>query len=1174
MTKITIDGNTATAKIAYAMSELATIYPITPSSPMAEYCDEMSAKGVNNLFGTPLKIIEMQSEGGASGALHGGLSSGTMTTTFTASQGLLLMIPNMYKISGELLPCVMHVSARTLATHALSIFGDHSDVMAARQTGWAMLCSSSVQECQDLALVSHLATLKSSVPFIHFFDGFRTSHEINTIEDIDVEKIKPYIPYDKIKEFRQRGLSSTTPHMQGTAQNPDIFFQNREACNIYYKNVPLYVKKCMKDVEEITGRKYNLFDYVGHPKATSIIIMMGSGTTTAEETVNYLNTHGEKVGLIKVRLFRPFDMASLVNAIPKSVKKIAVLDRTKEPGAQGEPLYQDVVCTLNENNMTHIKVVGGRYGLGSKEFTPSMVNAVFENLKLKSPKNHFTVGITDDITYTSLPIKRHINTHENENIYNCKFYGYGGDGTVSASKSSIKIISNNSNYNGQAYFEYDSKKNGNTTICHLRFSNCKINSSYLTESIDFVSVNNETYLSKYNVLKGIKTNGTLLINTEWTPSELEKHISLNTKKEIAEKNINVYLINAYNIAEKLGLKNKINMIMQSAFFKLMEVIPYSLANEQMKLFAKNTYSKKGEAIVNMNYSAIDSVDGNLIKFTAPKEWKNLSICDCSKCSSPCNKYYKEYIQPIQKLEGNNLPVSSFSADGHIPTNTTQYEKRGIAPNLPCWNSEHCVQCNLCSVVCPHAAIRPKLIIPDHLKNKPESLKTLKAIAEPYYEYVLQVSPMDCTGCGLCESICPSKQKAITMVDASTIKEQEKVNYEFVNNLPINKSKIFNELTLKGGQFNLPYFEFSGACAGCGETPYIKLISQLFGDRMIIANATGCSSIYGGSSPTCPYVKDTDGHGIAWANSLFEDNAEFGLGIKLGKEYQQLSLIQSLNYIKTKTKNTSLLSAIDEYKVCKNTKKQRELGNNILELVEKLNTTDTTTLQHIDNIKALKNSFATDGVWIIGGDGWAYDIGYGGLDHVLASKENVNILVLDTEVYSNTGGQSSKSTPKGAIAKFASYGKRTNKKDLGLMATIYKDVYVAKVALGADMNQFMTAVKEAESYNGVSLIIAYAPCIEHGIDMSQSILEEKRAVESGYWYLWRYNPTKLQSKQNPFTLDSPEPTMSYQDFLMGENRYKQLLKKDESLAKELFYEAQEKSIETYNLLKELSEKEYK
>lgn len=1168
MSKITVDGNNATAKIAYAMSEIATIYPITPSSTMAEVCDEMSAKGVKNLFGKPVKVVEMQSEGGASGALHGALSSGALSTTFTASQGLLLMIPNMYKIAGELLPCVMHVSARTIATHALSIFGDHSDVMAVRQTGWAMLCSSSVQECQDLALVSHLATLRASVPFVHFFDGFRTSHELNTIEEIDLEKVKNYIPYDKIEKFRERALSSSNPHMQGTAQNPDVFFQNREASNIYYQNVPLCVKKAMQDVYEITGRKYGLMEYYGHPKAQNVIVLMGSGVTTAEETVDYLNANGYKVGLIKVRLYRPFDIPSLLNALPKSVKKIAVLDRTKESGSQGEPLYKDVVCALTEAGYNHIQVVGGRYGLGSKEFTPEMVKAVFDNLKQKSPKNHFTVGINDDVTYRSLEVSEELAIHSDK-TKNCKFYGYGGDGTVSANKNSIKIITENTDLLGQAYFEYDSKKTGNATICHLRFSDQPIKSSYLVQNVDFVAVHNQTYLTKYNVIKGLKKGGTLLLNTEWNLEELDKIIPNDIKYTLFDKKIRLFVIDAYSIAKNLGLGSKINLIMQASFFKLLDIIPYEKAKEQMKEFAKKSYGKKGEAVLNMNYSAIDKAEANLKEIAIPSAWGVKNEHNCSTCAHPC-KYFNEYINPIQKLEGNSLPVSKFSPDGHVPTNTTKFEKRGVASMLPKWNSANCIQCNMCAFVCPHASIRPRLINPQDLKDTPATLHPVDAIGESYYKYVMQVSPEDCTGCGVCASVCPAKNKAIVMTDATEIFESEKSNYYYVDSLPKQQSKLFNKFTVKGSQYSLPYFEFSGACAGCGETPYIKVISQLFGDRMIIANATGCSSIYGGSSPTSPYVKDENGNGVAWANSLFEENAEFGYGIKLGLNYQQEALKEKLvtfkNHNKAKTNKL-----IDLYLAETNPAEQRKLGKELVENLSKLSAKDEEMLKEINDIKSLAKNFTTESMWIVGGDGWAYDIGYGGLDHVLASGENLNILVLDTEIYSNTGGQASKATPKGAVVKFANNGKRTNKKDLGLMATTYKDVYVAKVAMGANMNQFLTSVKEAEAYNGVSLIIAYAPCIDHGFKMSDSQLEMKRAVECGYWQLWRFNPDLLKQGKSGFILDNPKPKLDFNEFLLGENRYKQLFKKDEALALKLFEETKQKALSTYEELKELSEK---
>ena len=1167
MEKITIDGNTATATIAYAMSEIATIYPITPSSTMAEICDTKASNNEKNIFGNVVKVVEMQAESGASGALHGALASGSLATTFTASQGLLLMIPNMYKIAGELLPCVMHVSARTIATHALSIFGDHSDVMAVRQTGWAMLSSASVQECMDMALISHLSTLKSSVPFVHFFDGFRTSHELNTITPIDMEKIKTLIPYDKINEFKLRGLNSTAPHQQGTAQNPDIFFQNREACNSFYNKVPNIVEKTMKEVAKITGRKYDLFDYVGHPKATHVIVVMGSGASTTEETVKYLVSQGEKVGLIKVRLFRPFSVKHFINKLPSTTKVVTVLDRTKEAGSVGEPLYEDVCVALKEFGLDKIKVLGGRYGLGSKEFTPSMVGAVFENAKSSTPKNHFTVGINDDVTHTSLTINKII--HPNPaSVTSCKFYGYGGDGTVSANKNSIKILSDVSNMYGQAYFEYDSKKSGNTTISHLRFSQNPINESYLLDNIDFVSVHNQTYVTKYNVLKGLKKGGTLLLNTEWKGAELEKMLPENFKKQIAEKDIKFYTIDAYTIAEKLGLGSKINLVMQSAFFKVSGIIDFETAKDEMKRHALKSYGHKGEKVVSANYNAIDSAENEINKVDYPATWKTLKAETIKANKGINDEYYENYIKPISRLEGNELPVSAFNPRGIVPTDTAKFEKRGIATKLPCWKSEGCIQCNMCAFVCPHAAIRPHLIKNANLKDAPDTLNTLPAIAEQGLNYVMQVNPLDCTGCGVCASVCPRKDQALSMVDAEDIKDKLEQNYNFTQLVPSEKSAVFKEDTVKGSQFKKPLFEFSGACAGCGETPYIKVLSQMFGERMVIANATGCSSIYGGSSPTCPYAKTEEGNGIAWANSLFEDNAEFGYGIKLGLTYQEEKLKEVLNQLK-EVKNKKLNTLIDEYLTTTNNNTKRRLGASIIDQLDTL-PNDSKTLNLKSEIEGLKNHFSHDSVWIIGGDGWAYDIGYGGLDHVLASGENVNILVLDSEIYSNTGGQASKSTPKGAVAKFANKGKRTHKKDLGLIATTYKDVYVAKVAMGANMNQFVTALKEAEAHQGVSLIIAYAPCIDHGFNMANSQVEMKRAVDCGYWNLWRYNPALKEQCKNPFILDSPKPTLDFDEFLLGENRFARLMKTDETLAKSLFEETKKFALEKYEELKKLSE----
>ena len=1165
----TIDGNEACALTSYMFTEVAGIYPITPSSPMAELTDEWSFNDRLNIFNDKVKVVEMQSEAGAAGMVHGSLQAGCLTTTYTASQGLLLMIPNMYKMAGEMLPCVIHVAARSLSTHALSIFGDHQDIYATRQTGFCMLASNNVQEAQDLASVAHLSTLSSSLPFLHFFDGFRTSHEINTIEDIDIDTIKHLVPYDKIKEFKNRALNSNNPHQQGTAQNPDIYFQNRETANKFYDNTPAIVQEYMDEVAKVTGRQYHLFDYYGSPNAENVIVLMGSGSTTAEETVKYLNEkNNSNVGVLVVRLYRPFDTKSFVNALPKTVKNIAVLDRTKEPGSNGEPLYKDVICALAENGKGNINVYGGRYGLGSKEFTPTMVNAVFENLANENPKNHFTVGINDDLTYTSLPIINKIYPSD-ESVTACKFYGFGGDGTVSANKSSIKIIGNNTDLNGQAYFEYDSKKSGSATISHLRFGKNKINESYLLDNIDFVAVHKETYVTKYNLLENVKDNGTLLLNTGWTLEELETMLPNRMKKEIAQKHINFYTIDADKIANQIGLGNKINLVMQSAFFKLINIIPSEKAISEMKKFAEKSYGSKGQAILDMNYKAIDSGVENLNVVNYPTSWANLPEEKVNEITGD-QEYYEKIIKPISRLEGNELPVSAFDPRGIVPTNTTKYEKRGVATQLPCWQSDKCIQCNMCAFVCPHAAIRPHLVKEEDLKDKPEGLTTVNAMAEKDLKYVMQLNSKDCTGCGVCASVCPAKEKALVMKEAPILMDKEHQNYEYINSIPNQPSGTFKENTVKGSQYKRPYFEFSGACAGCGETPYLKVISQMFGDRMIIANATGCSSIYGGSSPTCPYVKDENGNGVAWANSLFEDNAEFGYGIKLGHKIQQEILKDNLNKIYDKEYNEELNNSIEEYLSCDVVSRQRELAEEITSKLEEIQV-DGELEEIKQNIISSKNNFSNQSVWIVGGDGWAYDIGYGGLDHVLASGENVNILVLDTEVYSNTGGQASKSTPMGAIAKFASNGKRTNKKDLGMIAMQYKDVYVAKVSMGANMNQFLTAIQEAESYNGVSLIIAYAPCINHGIKMENSQLEMKKAVDTGYWHLYRYNPLLKEDGKNPFILDSKEPTMDYTDFLKGETRYKSLVAKNEELANELFEDAKRNATNTYNYYKQLSEK---
>jgi pyruvate-ferredoxin/flavodoxin oxidoreductase len=1154
--KMTVDGNTAAAHVAYALSEVAAIYPITPSSTMAEYADEWAAGGRKNIFGQTLRLAEMQSEGGAAGAVHGSLTAGALTTTFTASQGLLLMIPNMYKISGELLPCVFHVSARALATHALSIFGDHSDVMACRQTGFAMLASNSVQEVMDLALVAHLATLKASVPFLHFFDGFRTSSEINKIDVIDYDEIKSLVDMRYIDRFRERALNPEHPVQKGTAQNPDIYFQNREAANKYYNAVPAIVKEIMEKVSALTGRKYHLFDYAGAPDADRIIVMMGSGADCAEETVNYLVGRGEKVGVLKVRLYRPFSVDDFVSVIPKTVKKIAVLDRTKEPGSIGEPLYLDVCAALKEKGINDIEVVGGRYGLGSKEFNPSMVNAVFRMLE-NNITNHFTVGINDDVTNTSLPVDELIDAAR-EGTIRCKFYGLGSDGTVGANKNSIKIIGDNTDLYAQAYFFYDSKKSGGVTVSHLRFGKYPIQSPYLIDQAEFIACHNPSYVLRYDMLSDAKKGSVFLLNSQWnTLEEMEKNLPAEMKRQIAGKQLKFYNINAIEVAEKTGMGGRINTVMQAAFFKLANIIPYEQAETYMKKAVDKTYGKKGEAVVKKNYEAIDNAISNLVEIKYPASWKTAT--EGAEIVKPSGStYYNEYVHPILSLKGDALPVSAFDASGTVPTGTTRYEKRGFAVYIPEWISSNCIQCNQCAFVCPHAVINPAVIAEG--TQAPESFETAPMIGKKGYRYRIQISPYDCTGCGSCADVCPSKNKALVMKPFSELLEKENANYEYSLKLPKVEIPEFKKETVKGSQFSKSLFEFSGACGGCGETPYIKVLTQLFGDRMIIANATGCSSIYGGSAPTTPYTVNEKGHGPAWANSLFEDNAEFGYGMNLAYVQRRNKIAEDFAVILQNGTTPEMTEAINEWLTNKNNAElSRAASAKVMAAIDAAVTAaDGETKELLLNVKKASDCLVKKSIWIIGGDGWAYDIGYGGLDHVLAMGEDVNVLVLDSEVYSNTGGQSSKSTPTGAVAKFAAAGKRTRKKDLGLMAMSYGYVYVAQVNMGANMNQLIKAFIEAESYNGPSLIIAYTPCINQGINMTKSINEMKRAVESGYWNMYRYNPALEEKGENPFTLDSKDPTLPYSEFLMGETRYTSLKKAMPDMADKLFKLAEKES----------------
>ncbi|MGM0376135.1 MAG: pyruvate:ferredoxin (flavodoxin) oxidoreductase [Bacteroidota bacterium] len=1163
---ITCDGNYAASHVAYMFSEVAAIYPITPSSNMAENIDEWAASGRKNIFGETVKVEELQSEGGASGAVHGALQAGALTSTFTASQGLLLMIPNMYKISGELLPGVFHVSARSLAAQALSIFGDHSDVMATRQTGFGMIATGSVQEVMDLAGIAHLASIKSRIPFLHFFDGFRTSHEIQKIEAIDQDELAKLIDQDSLQKFRDNALNPEHPVTRGTAQNPDIYFQSREAANPFYDAVPDIVSDYMDKVSEITGRKYRPFDYYGAEDAEHVVMAMGSVTDTIKETVDYMNSQGEKVGLIAVHLYRPFSPKYFFEAFPKSCKRIAVLDRTKEPGANGNPLYLDVRDLFYGKEDAPI-IVGGRYGLSSKDTTPAQIVSVFENLKMSEPKNDFTVGIVDDVTYKSLPLKDEIDLAP-KGTFSGKFYGLGSDGTVGANKNSIKIIGENTDKFAQAYFAYDSKKSGGITISHLRFGDERIRSPYLVNTPDFVACHVPAYLGKYDMLKGLKKGGTFLLNSIWDEEETKKRLPADMKRYMAENDINFYIINATQIAKEIGLGNRTNTIMQSAFFKISEVIPYDLAVKQMKKFIEKTFSLKGEDIVNMNFKAVER-GGDVTKVEVPAEWASAEA-EAETNGKPTPDFIKNIVYPINAQKGDDLPVSAFRGreDGTFPAGTTAYEKRGIAVEVPEWQTDNCIQCNQCAYVCPHAAIRPFLLNEEEVANAPEGTTTKKANGKAFagLQYRIQVTVLDCTGCGNCADVCPSKEKALVMKPADSQQHQiERWDY-MVNEVSIKDNLMKKDTNLKASQFAQPLFEFSGACAGCGETPYIKLITQLYGDRMMIANATGCSSIYGGSAPATPYCTDKNGHGPAWANSLFEDNAEYGMGMAVGvnklRDRIERLMKENMEEVSAETKETfqAWMDAKEDGE------KTREVSDAVVKALEKE--------KHAvaSEILKLKDYLVKKSVWIFGGDGWAYDIGYGGLDHVIATGMDVNLLVMDTEVYSNTGGQSSKSTPVGAVAKFAAAGKQVRKKDLGLMATTYGYVYVAQVSMGASQTQYFKAIREAEAYPGPSLIIAYSPCINHGLKagMGKAQEEGKRAVECGYWHLYRYNPMLEKEGKNPFQLDSKEPDWSkFEDFLKGEVRYTALMKSFPEEAKELFVSAKENSKWRYNSYKRLA-----
>ena len=1174
----TMDGNSAVAHVSYAFTDVAAIYPITPSSVMADLTDKFSAQGAKNLFGRQVQVTEMQSEGGASGAVHGSLAAGALTTTYTASQGLLLMIPNMYKMAGELLPGVIHVSARALTSHALSIFGDHSDIYACRQTGYAMLCSNNPQECMDLAAVAHLAAIEGRVPFLHFFDGFRTSHEIQKIEEWDYADLADMLNWDAVEAFRRRALNPEHPVTRGTAQNDDIFFQAREACNKYYDAVPEVVVKYMDKVNAKIGTDYKPFNYYGAEHAEHVIVAMGSVCDCTEEVVDYLNAAGEKVGLLKVHLYRPFVADYMLRELPKTVKTISVLDRTKEPGSIGEPLYLDVLAAINGSDFAGVKVYTGRYGLGSKDTTPGDIIAVYRNAESETPKRRFTIGIVDDVTNLSLPIVENPDTTP-KGTHSCKFWGLGADGTVGANKNSIKIIGDNTDMYAQGYFAYDSKKSGGLTVSHLRFGKTPIKSTYYISKADFVACHNPSYVDKYDIVDDLKEGGSFLLNCPWDTEELSERLPGKMKKILAERHINFYTIDGIKIGKEIGLGGRINTVLQSAFFKIADIIPADKAKELMKAAAKKSYMKKGQAIVDMNYAAIDRGMEDLKKVEIPADWANAvdnSVADKAEGNGALVEYVNEILKPVNAYKGNKLPVSTFMdhVDGTAPNGSAAYEKRGIAVDVPEWNPENCIQCNRCAIVCPHAVIRPVAMTADELAKAPEDTKSLPMMGLKDLNFVMTVSTLDCTGCGACAQVCPGKKgaKALTMQPIDSQRPKQAV-FDYALTLE-DKPEVhekFKFTTVKGSQFKQPLLEFSGACAGCGETPYAKLVTQLFGDRMFIANATGCSSIWGASAPATPYTKNKKGYGPAWQNSLFEDNAEFGLGMALGQKAIRNRLIEYVEGIQKDTDSADLKTACQNYlDTVTDSTSSRPATDALIAELEK-NTEDAKVGELVKKTLVDKDELAKKSMWIFGGDGWAFDIGFGGLDHVIASGENVNILVFDTEVYSNTGGQASKATPVGSVAQFAAAGKAVKKKDLAAIAMSYGYVYVAQCAMGADNNQVLKAMVEAESYNGPSLVICYAPCINHGIKGGMGIaqLEEKKAVEAGYWNIFRYDPRLADEGKNPFMLDGKAPSASYRDFIMGEVRYNSLTRSFPERAEKLFEKAEKVAADKYAHLEKLA-----